>query len=241
MLNTRILAFVLILGGLVKPCFAAFELDGLGTASGRVKEAVARAIAHPTLQTISRPKLPGAYQFYLESALNMTDIDDQRVLPHTSDSGTVESYQAIQLKLGTGLPYGLAVEAGFSQVYTEERVSGFNLNVSHQTFDFAEEVYSDLVPAISFSGNLQYNLSEAAMLGFTGQMALGSYHRFWLAQVGYIGQFNYFILTDPAENVSVWGFRHGIMSYWPIFQGLYLKSEIFLPVLSGTIGFGYTF
>ena len=241
MRNTRILAFVVILGGLVKPTFAAFNLEDVGGASSNVKEAVAYSIAYPTLQTISRSKLPGAYRYYFEAAININDIDDQTVAPFTTDQVTAESYQTAQLKAGTGLPYGFAIEAGLSQIYSEEKATGLNVNIAHQSFDFAEQVYTDLIPAISFSANFQYNFGAAAMYGVTGQVAIGSYHRFWVAQVGYVGQFNYFVLTKPERSFSVFGMRHGLMSYWPIFEGLYLKSELFIPQLSGTLGLGYSF
>jgi len=209
-----------------------------------VAKAVLEAAEYSTARPIQRSKLPGPYRFYLEAGASATDIKDQSIALVSKPDGNgdrfaPDGYESFFGKAGVGLPYGFVVEAGTSYVFKEHKIGSLFGNIAIQAFDFDRYIVTDMIPAIALGTSFNWSYTGPRILTTGGTLVAGAYHRFLFAQISYILQFSYSMLRTPNYN-SIF-IRHGISSYWPLFEGLYVSTEIYYkPVQVGLVA-GYQF
>jgi len=225
---------------------AASESAGTTAAREAFKneaKAFSEAIAFSTLQSEGRVKLAGAFEPYANLGFHVFRVDNEilRNFTDTASGSTPDFFHGLYVKGGTALPFGLNVEAGFSQVVSAHRSTGVFASLSGQVLDFANLVYIDLVPSLTLTGTALRTVSGPALYSFTGQTVIGAYHRQTLSQFGLIVQYSYTLLValDPAIGNQF--MRYGVMSNLPIYKGLSLRTEIFYPSVSGNLSLGYQF
>lgn len=209
-------------------------------------KAVTEALIFSTAKPVQRSKLPGVFRFYLETGAAATDIKDGDIafvskVDANNDRFAPDGYESVFGKVGLGLPFGFIAEVGTSYLFSEHTAAAMFGNLALQVFDFDRMVVTDMVPTLALGANLHWNYIGPSLVnaGLTG--LIGAYHRYWLAQINYILQVNYAHLLAGQLNHSEIFIRHGISSYWPIFEGLYLLTEVYYePVQVGLMA-GYQF
>jgi hypothetical protein len=199
------------------------------------------AIAFSVMQSQNRVKLPGPFRPYLQAGFHLFQVDAEILKAYTVDGTTSLFSRTLFAKAGIGLPFGLNIEGGMSQVISENSSTAVNLTIAGQTLDFANLVYVDLVPCVSTSATMTRTIGGPGLWNFAGQAVLGAYHRLTLAQVGYILQYNYTVLRSLTPSISNTFFRHGVMMSMPIFKGLFAQTEVFYPSMSATMSAGVQF
>jgi len=209
-----------------------------------IAKAVLEAAEFGTARPIQRSKLPGPYRFYLETGASATDIKDQSVAlvskrDSNGDRYAPDGYESFFGKAGIGLPYGFIVEAGTSYVFKDHHIGSFFGNIAVQAFDFDRYVVTDMVPAIAVGTSFNWTYSGPKIMSTGGTLLIGAYHRYLFAQINYILQLSYSMLRSPSYNTFF--IRHGISSYWPLFEGLYVSTEVYYkPIQIGLLA-GYQF
>jgi len=209
-----------------------------------IAKAVLEAAEFSTARPIQRSKLPGPFRFYIETGASATDIKDQSVALVSKRDGNgdrfaPDGYESFFGKAGVGLPYGFIIEAGTSYVFKDHTIGSLFGNIAVQAFDFDRYVFTDMVPAIAVGTSFNWTYTGPKILSTGGTLLVGAYHRYLFAQINYILQFSYSMLRSPSYNTFF--IRHGISSYWPLFEGLYISTEIYYkPVQVGLLA-GYQF
>jgi len=229
------------------PAFASLNLTRLqdlnsenSTNFDSEADALVKAISLSIHQPQNRSKLAGAFQPYSELSYRLVDVDDAQLFRSTSNFHSPASFHGISLKGGIGLPLGANIEAGFTQVVSEHKISGAFINVGAQIFDFSREVYTDIVPTLTANGSLMRTTQGPSLYNASMQLVLGDYHRIWHAQVGYVFQTNYSVLSDSVSHQALY-LRHGLTTMIPLFEDIYLRTDLFAPTISGSMTLGYQF
>lgn len=207
-------------------------------------KAVLEAAEFATSRPIQRSKLPGPFRFYLETGASATDIKDQSVALVSKRDGSgdryaPDGYESFFGKAGMGLPYGFIVEAGTSYVFKDHKIGSLFGNIAVQAFDFDRYVVTDMIPAIAVGTTFNWTYTGPKVMSVGGTLLLGAYHRYLFAQINYILQLSYSMLRSPSYNTIF--IRHGVSSYWPLFEGLYISTEVYYkPIQIGLLA-GYQF
>lgn len=207
-------------------------------------KAFVEAVELSTHKTPVRSKLPGAFSYYLEFGASAFDMNDQLlvdVLDIPPGGRLADSLESIYLKAGTGLPFGFSAELGATQVVGKNKLTSVFADFAFQALDFANLVYTDMVPNLSLSTGINYIISGPSQLGLNSQVMIGAYHRLWMAQVSYIFSVSWVQLNDLTPNYRTWFIRHGLSSHWPLFEGIFLTSNIFYKPIEAAVSLGYQF
>lgn len=207
-------------------------------------KAFVEAVEFSTRQSPRRSKLPGNLRFFMEVGGGAFDVNDKILVNFTdaeSDPYVPDSFENLFFKIGTGLPFGFAVDAGFTQVLSEHKLNSIHGNIAFQALDFANLVYTDMVPSLAVSSGFNLILSGPSQFSINTQAILGAYHRLWMAQVSYILSFSWVNLTAIRPSYRHWFLRHGLSSHWPLFEGLYLTADMHYKPIEASISLGYQF
>lgn len=211
---------------------------------GTYAKAVIEAVEFSTARPVQRSKLPGVYRFYFETGAAATDVNDRTVavvskVDSRGDRFAPDGYESWFAKAGIGLPYGIITELGGSYVFGKHSLASVFGNLALQALDFDRMVVTDMVPSIALATSLNYNYlgPKTFNIGFTG--LVGAYHRYFLAQINYVFQFTYGILQSPSYKTFF--IRHGISSYWPLYEGLYVTTEVYYKPIQVGLILGYQF
>lgn len=206
-------------------------------------KAFSEAIAFSTFQAQSRSKLPGAFEPYFELGFHTFRVNNDRLKNFTtSTSGeTPDFFHGLFLKGGTGLPFGINIEGGLSQITNDHKSTSLYATISGQVLDFANMVYIDLVPSMTVSASILRTVAGPSLYNFSGQTTIGAYHRQSLSQFGLIIQYSYTMLVALSPSIGNHFIRYGAMSNLPIYDGLFLKTEVFYPSMSASLSAGYQF
>ncbi|TVQ78038.1 MAG: hypothetical protein EA369_07960 [Bradymonadales bacterium] len=209
-------------------------------------QAYGDAVYFSGLRAPTTSKLPGPWRFSAQAGASVFDVNDPVLIdispPGDDDLRRVsDGYKSVSAKFGMSFPLGFQLDLGVSHVLTQISSTSLQAHLNFQAFDFANVVYTDMVPSISFSTSFLYNLAGANTYGLSAQMLLGSYHRNWLAQVNYILQLSRISLTGVSPNYSYFRLRHGLSSTWPLYEGLSLTSLLFFPRVEAGVSLGYLF
>jgi len=207
----------------------------------KVADAVLGSAFWATHRGFNRSKVPGPYRFFVEADGDIFDVDDARVALVTKGNSSPDSLKTFSMKAGMGLPFGIAVDAGFSSAVNTIQMTSIFANASFQYLDLSNIVYTDLVPSASVNFGVNYFVSGLSGWGFQTQAIFGGYHREWLAQVGYSLQLTYAMLTGVDPNHSLVKLRHGIGSQWGIYEGFYFRQDIYILPIEAAVSFGYQF
>jgi len=211
-----------------------------GTDFDRDAEAFVQAVTFSLLQSQNHAKIPGRFEPFLEAGFSLLSVSDRRLFQYTDSQHSPASFQSVYGKAGIGLPFGLMVEAGISQVVSEHTLTGLYFSFGGQVMDLVSVVYTDIVPCMSLNMNLMRSVAVPTMNSLGGDLALGIYHRQTLTQVAYALQAEYSML-GAVSGVDKFFLRHGAVLSAPVYKGLSFKTEIFLPVLSASLGLTYQF
>lgn len=206
-------------------------------------KAFSEAIAFSTLKTQTLAKLPGAFDPYLELGFHTFKVNNEvlRNFTDSSSGSTPDFFHGFFLKGGSSLPFGFNVEGGFTSLVSAHRSTGAFVGLSNQVLDFANTLYIDLVPTMTLGGTIMRTIFGPALYSFTAQTVVGAYHRQTLAQFGFIVQYSYTLLVAMNPSISNDFVRYGIMSNLPIYKNFAVKTEIFYPSLSASLGVAYQF
>lgn len=250
----RFLVGLVLVGGFVLPfegLWAALDAGRLEVLQDQndpaFKEsarAFAEAVEFSTRQTPNRSKLAGNLKFYFEGGVNAFDVDDKTLITFTDSSAdpfVPDSFENFFFKAGTGLPYGFAVDAGVSQVFTEHKLTAIHTNIAFQAMDFANLVYTDMIPSLAVTTGFNMILSGPSQFSFNTQAILGAYHRLWMAQVNYILSVSWVHLNALQPTYRTWFIRHGLSSYWPLFEGIFLTTTMYYKPIEAGVSLGYQF
>jgi hypothetical protein len=194
----------------------------------------------------STSKVAGPWRLRTELGASVFDVNDQVMVDFSTPGEddlrrSPDGYQGVFLKSGMSFPYGFQLDLAVNHVATQIKATSASLHLTYQAFDFSEIVFTDMIPSIALSTSYFYNLSGGKVSGFTQQLLIGSYHRYWLAQVNYILQVSRISLTGINPGFSYFKVRHGISSTWPLFEGLTLTTNLFYPRLEAAVALGYQF
>jgi len=211
---------------------AAFERDA---------KLFSKAIAFSVLQAQNRVKLPGRFRPYAQAGFHLFQVEADILNAYTTTGISPLFSRSIFAKAGIGLPFGLNVEGSMTQVISENKSTAVNLSLGGQILDFANLVYIDLVPAVSTSTAFTRTISGPGLTNFSAQAVIGAYHRLTLAQVGYIIQYNFSVLSAISPSVKNSFLRHGLMTNMPIYKGIFVQTEIFYPSMAATVSSGFQF
>ncbi|PIR23060.1 MAG: hypothetical protein COV44_04885 [Deltaproteobacteria bacterium CG11_big_fil_rev_8_21_14_0_20_45_16] len=190
---------------------------------------------------LNRSKLPGPYKLFFETEGDIFDLNDSQVALATSDRFAPDSLKSISLKAGAGFPYGFYLDGGFSYILNSLSASSVFGNLGFQILDFANIVYTDMIPAVSVNVGANYIVDGPAMYGLTSSLLIGAYHRLLWAQISYIFQVSYTQLTDTNPSESHIFIRNGVSSYWPLFEGLFVQQTLYIEPIEANVGIGYQF
>ena len=202
---------------------------------------LSEALAFSVSQGQNRVKLPGRFRPYAQAGFHLFQVEADVLREYTTTGSAPLFSRTIFAKAGVGLPFGLNVEGGMSQVISDHKTTALHLSIGGQTLDFANLVYIDLVPAVSTSGTVTKTIMGPSLWNFSGQAVVGAYHRLTLAQVGYILQYNFVSLTALNPSISNSFFRHGVMTHVPLYKGVFVQTEVFYPSMSATVSGGFQF
>jgi hypothetical protein len=224
--------------------FASLDLTRLNPGNTTFKsdvETITKAVTFSILQPESRTKIPGAWAPFLETGYHVNSVNDKRLYLYTDSGHSPSAFHSLFATLGLGLPFGLAVSMGITQVISEHALNGIYASLTAQVFDFSNIVYTDLVPTLTIDATVARTLSDPSCSIFTGQANVGAFQRVWGMQFAYIFQTTYSTLTAVDHSNSFLFIRHGAMTAVPLWGGVSLRTQVTLPDLSGTIGLGYEF
>ena len=253
-MKIRLLGMMIVIFAALAPLEsskAGFEADVLQTIKNSndpdfsaYAKAFVEAVEFSTHKTPVRSKLPGGFSFYLEFGGSAFDMNDQLlvdVLDIPPGGRLADSLESIYLKAGTGLPFGFSAELGATQVLGKNKLTSVFADFAFQALDFANLVYTDMVPNLSLSTGINYIISGPSQFGLNSQVMIGAYHRLWMAQVSYIFSVSWVQLNDLTPNYRTWLIRHGLSSHWPIFEGIFLTSNVFYKPIEAAVSLGYQF
>ncbi len=209
-----------------------------------IAEAVSEAVLYSSSKPIMRSKLPGAFRFYFETGVSALDVNDEKIalvskLDANNERFSPDGYELLHGKMGVGLPYGIIFEAGTTYSLSEHDLGAVFGNIGIQAFDFDRMVVTDMVPSIAFASNVSYTYRGPSAVSFGGSALIGGYHRYWFAQVNYIFQLSYTMLRQPSYSKIF--IRHGLSSYWPLYEGLHLSTEVYYRPIQVGLSLGYLF
>jgi hypothetical protein len=211
-----------------------------GTNYSKDAEAFVEAMAFPLLQTQNRAKLPGPWKPYAEAGFGLTSVSDHRLFAYTTNKHSPASFQSTFGKMGIGLPFGLTAEAGVSYVVSEQKEGAYYGTIGGQILDLSTVLYTDFVPVASLNASVLRTYNGPGLTSYAGNLDLGVYHRHLFAQLNYVLQMQYAVLTEiPGVNKVL--IQHGAVISMPLFKGVYFRSEIFFPTISGSVVAGYQF
>lgn len=240
--------FMFLMGGTIKLHAEKIDENALqalkdsnSSSYGKVADAVLGSAFFATHRGFNRSKVPGPYRLFVEMDGDIFDVDDALVALVTKGNSSPDSLKTFSMKTGMGLPYGIAVDAGFSTAVNNIQMTSIFANASFQFLDLSNIVYTDLVPSASVNFGINYFVSGLSGWGFQTQGIIGGYHREWLAQVGYSFQLTYATLTGVDPNHSLLKIRHGIGSQWGIYEGLYFRQDIYILPIEASVSVGYQF
>jgi hypothetical protein len=249
LLGAFILIFIIV--NPHEPLFSGFSTNTLQLLKddndpefSRSAKAFVEAVEFSTHKTPVRAKLPGSFSFFLEFGASAFDIDDQalvNILEIAPGERLKDSLESLFFKVGTGLPFGFAVDLGATQVLGKNKLTSAFGNFSFQSFDFAHLVYTDMVPNLSVSTGLNYVVSGPSQISWNSQVLIGAYHRFWMAQVSYVFSVSWAQLLGLSPTYRAWLMRHGISSHWPLFEGIFLTTNLFYKPVEAAVSLGYQF
>jgi hypothetical protein len=199
-----------------------------------------QAVVFSLLQPQNKAKVTaGPWRFYLETGYHMYAVKDATLALLTSSGHSPASFQATFLKGGMGLPFGLNVETGVTQVVSEHQLTGTYLSISGQILDFATIVYTDMIPCMAASVTGMQVLSGPEVRSVSGSISIGAYHRQSLAQFAGIFQMHFADLDYPSVTHTM--YRYGAVSSLPVTSDFYLKTDVLFPDLAATLSVGYRF
>lgn len=240
----HLFTFIIAIGLVPKTASASFDFSRLNTAastySGDV-ESLSKAVAFSILQTESRTKIPGRFTPFLETGYNINSVNDKRIYLYTDSGHSPSSFHSIYATAGVGLPFGVAASMSISQVVSEHTLTGLNASLTAQVLDFSNIVYTDLVPTLTIDVTAARTLAGPSCTVFTGQTNLGAFQRIWGMQFAYIFQMSYITLGAVSVDNTTLQMRHGAMTAVPLWGGVSLRTQVYFPDLSGTMGLGYEF
>lgn len=228
--------------------FAGLDADKVSTArrtnaanSSSGSKAFAQSIGLSLMQTQNRMKLPGAGNIYLEAGFHSTSLDTQSLAPFTTSGNPPEAFYGIEGRLGFGLPWGFALEGGLSQILNEDGLNAANMSLAYQILDFSTWVYTDYVPAVSMDISGMRTIAGPATWGLSGQLNLGGYHRQSRFQLGYAFKYVWNLVVATTSSYSQMSLLHGLIAQAPLTKNLFVRSELFVPNLQGTMSLGFQF
>lgn len=212
----------------------------------RSAKAFAEAVSFSTRKLFTRPKTPGSLKYYFQFGGGALDVKDSILAPLMPQRGdgsrfSPDTFENIYFKAGLGLPFGLSVETGVSQVVSEYSLTGWYTNLAFQAFDFANIVYTDMVPSVVVTASSNFIVKGSSAYSVGGAILLGGYHRFWLAQVSYIAEFSFVNLRAVSPSYNKLFIRHGLASHWPLYEGTFLSANVFYRPIEANLSVGYQF
>lgn len=208
---------------------------------GEGAKAFTEAVGYSLMQTQSRVKLPGLAKFYLESGLQLFNVNNTDLVPYTDSGSVPQVFQTVMIKGGVGLPFGLSAELGLSQVINEHKLTGLSLSLAYQLLDFSTWVNSSLIPALTLNASGMRTIAGCAEMAATSQVNAGVYHRLSFAQFAYAFKYNYSLLTATTKSVGKAFISHGLTSHVPLYSDWFIRMELFYPRLSASALLSYQF
>jgi len=206
-------------------------------------KAFTEAAVFTNLLPPNQVKYPGNFRPYLETGFHFYAVNNELLANFTdSNSGsTPDFFHAMHVKVGGGLPFGFVVEGALSYQLSKHSGGAASISVGNQIFDFANTVYTDIVPAVCVSATMLRSFEGPPTYAFTGQAVMGAYHRQSLTQFGMIVQYTYALLRgiDPGKGYNF--IRYGAMTSIPVWLGLNIRTELFYPSMSGSLAVAYHF
>jgi len=211
-----------------------------------IGQAYGNAVFFSNMKLPSTSKLPGPWRIRTELGGAVFDVDDRNlVLVSEEDADgnrrASDGYESIFAKVGMSFPFGFQTDIGLTQTMSDLKTTSIHGHAVFQAFDFAEIIYTDMIPSLAISASYLHVMTGAAVSGLTGQILIGSYHRYWLAQVNYIFQASYIMIKDVSPSYSYMNFRHGLSSTWPLYEGVTLTANLYYRPLEASVSLGYQF
>jgi hypothetical protein len=212
----------------------------------RSAKAFAEAVNFSTRMLFTRPKTPGSLKYYFQFGGGALDVKDSilaPLMPQRSDNSrfSPDTFENVYFKAGLGLPFGLSVETGVSQVLSEYKLTGWYTNLAFQAFDLANVVYTDMVPSVVVTASSNFIVSGSSAYSLGGAILLGGYHRFWLAQVSYIAELSFVNLRAVSPSYNEIFIRHGLAFHWPLYEGVFMSANVFYRPIEANLSLGYQF
>lgn len=208
---------------------------------GSVTDTLIEALHLTTHKGLKKSKLSGPFKPFVETGGNIFDVNNSQ-LAFAIDTGfSPDSFKNYFVRGGVGFPYGIEVDGGFSYVINDTNFGSVYTNAKYQFLDLVNEVYTDMVPSAAVSVGFNYIVDGPTAWALQSSLALGAYHRFLWSQINYVLQVTYGQITDlnPAQDKLF--IRHGLASYWPVFEGIFVTQDVFIEPLEATASVGYRF